>query len=197
MVLKTIINFPQRGIKMKKAFFFWFISLIISFTLFNCSKQETSTDPPAPICDQACQDEHVAYGLIDIFWFVWNQNISGQPAGAKDFTVAGPQGGTIHVTGTTEVSASTGINTLHLVLVMSDCKGLKEKYNLTINGTVTADGTFSTTHKAITYASQQLGYTGTVGKDDWVTNVTGTCNVTVNETFSSVSGTFCNRTFSY
>ncbi len=180
---------------MKRAFFFWFFSLLISFTVFNCSKDESSTNPPQ--CDQACQDEHITYGLLDMFWFVWNQNIAGQPAGVKDFTVTGPQGGTIHVTGNTEVSTSNGINTLHLVLEMNNCKGFKENYNLTFNGRVTTDGTFSITHKAITYASQQIGYSGTVGKDDWITNVTGNCSITINEAFTSVSGTMCGRTISY
>ena len=64
----------------------------------NPFEEETPTETPAPVCDQACQDEHVAYGLVDVFWFIWNQNIAGQPEGSKDFTVAGPQGGTVHVT---------------------------------------------------------------------------------------------------
>jgi hypothetical protein len=183
---------------MKKLFSSLFASVLIIILATTCSDKNSTVDPPpSPTCDQACQDEHTAYGFIDVFWFVWNQNIAGQPAGGKDFTVSGPQGGTIHVTGNTAVSSSTGINTLHLVLEMNSCKGLKEKYNLTFNGSITADGTFSTTHKAITYASQQLGFAGTVGKDDWVTNVNGTCNVTFNEAFSSVSGTTCGRTFSY
>ncbi len=183
---------------MKKNILFWMLSFVLGFTLLNCDKDENSTNtPPVPVCDQACQDGNVAYGFIDMFWFIWNQNIAGQPAGNKDFTVNGPQGGTVHVTGSTQVSASTGINTLHLVLVMSNCKGIKDRYNLTFNGTINADGTFSTTHKAITYASPVLGYIGTVGKDDWVTSVGGTCNTAINEGFNTVTGTICERVFSY
>lgn len=181
---------------MKRTYLFWMLSMMLGFFIISCSEEETSTEPPAPKCDQACQDEHIAYGLVDVFWFIWNQNIAGQPTGAKDFTVAGPQGGTVHVTGTTEV-ASNGINTLHLLLQFTNCKGIKETYNLTFSGSVTADGTFSTTHRAITYASQQLGYTGTVGKDDWVTNVNGFCEATINQTFTTTAGTICGRTFSY
>lgn len=182
---------------MKKSFLFWILSFILSFTFLSCDKEETTTEPPAPTCDQACQDEHVAYGLVDIFWFMWNQNIAGQPAGGKDFTVPGPQGGTFHVTGTTEVSASTGINTMHLVIEMINCKGIKEKYNLTFNGSVSADGTFSDTHKAVTFASLQLGMVGTVGTDDWVTSINQVCPITFNQSASTVSGTICGRMFSY
>ena len=183
---------------MKKNILFWLLSFAVTFTLLNCDKDENSTNTPSvPVCDQECQDGYVAYGYIDMFWFVWNQNIAGQPAGNKDFTVTGPQGGSVHVTGSTQVSTSTGINTLHLVIVMTNCKGIEDKYNLTFNGTITADGTFSTTHKAITYACPVLGYIGTIGKDDWVTSVSGTCNAIINEGFSTVSGTMCERVFNY
>ncbi len=183
---------------MKTTSVLFILAMMLSFLFTNCNKEENNTtEPPAPVCDQACQDEHLAYGIVDVFWFIWNQNIAGQPAGNKDFTVNGPQGGNVHVTGNTEVSASTGINTMHIVLEFSNCKGIEETYNLIFNGTLAADGTFSTTHKAITFSSGQLGYGGSVGKDNWVTPVDGSCSVTINQTISSVTGTICGRTFSY
>lgn len=181
---------------MRRITIFWILTLVLSFTLINCTEEDTPTETPAPVCDQACQDEHLAYGLVDVFWFLWNQNIAGQPEGSKDFTVVGPQGGTVHITGTTEV-ATNGINTMHLTLQFTNCKGIKEKYNLTFNGTVSADGTFSDTYRAVTYASNQLGYNGTVGTDNWVTNINGFCETTINQTFTTTSGTICGRTFSY
>lgn len=141
---------------MKRITIFQILALVLGFTLINCTEEETPTEIPAPVCDQACKDEHLAYGFVDVLWFIWNQNIAGQPTGTKDFTVVGPQGGTAHVTGTTEV-ANNGINTLHLTLKLTNCKGIKEKYNFTFNGTVTADGTFSDTYSTVTYVSQQLG----------------------------------------
>jgi hypothetical protein len=183
---------------MKKTAALFVLSMFLSFLFSYCNKEEdNSTQPAAPVCDQTCQDENVAYGFVDVFWFLWNQNIAGQPAGAKDLTVNGPQGGNVHITGNTAVSSSTGINTLHLVFEFSNCKGIKDKYNLIFNGTMSADGTFSTTHYALTYASNQLNYNGTVGKDDWVTQVDGSCTVTINQTLSTVTGTICGRTFSY
>jgi hypothetical protein len=182
---------------MKKSILFLVISFVISFLIFSCKEKENTTEPQTPVCDQACQDEHTAYGYIQIFWYIWNQNIAGQSVGNKDFTVAGPQGGTVHVTGSTDYSSSNGVNTLHLVLQMNNCKGMGEKYNLTFTGVVTADGTFSLIHKAITHASPVLSYSGTVGKDDWVTDVSGNCAININETLTSTSGTICGRDFSY
>ncbi|GAB4286342.1 MAG: hypothetical protein Kow0098_01410 [Ignavibacteriaceae bacterium] len=181
---------------MKSAIYLLVFTFIFSFTFFSCNKEEATTEPPAPVCDQACQDEHVAFAVVDMFWFIWNQNIAGQQVGTKDFTVDGPQGGTVHVTGTTDYSTNN-INTLHLVLEMNNCKGVDEKYNLTFNCTITADGTFSLLHKAITYSSGDFQFSGTVGKDDWITNVSGNCSISINETLTSVAGTICGRTFSY
>jgi hypothetical protein len=181
---------------MKKIFYLVLLLVISQILLSSCEDKDSTTSPPPPVCDQSCQDEHVAYGLIDVFWFLWNQNIAGQPEGQKDITVNGPQGGTVHITGTTEV-ATNGINTLHLVFDFSNCKGLKEKYNLTFNGIVSADGTFDVTYTAISYTSSMLNYAGTVGTDDWVTNVDDSCPITINETKTTKSGTICGRTFSY
>lgn len=178
--------------------FYSVILLFVSFIFLSGCNEDSSTvsPPPAPVCDQACQDEHVAYGLIDVFWFLWNQNIAGQPIGSKDLSVTGPQGGSVHITGTTAV-ANNGINTLQLVFDFTNCKGLKEKYNLTFNGIVNADGTFDDTYIAISFNSPQLQFSGTVGTDNWVTNVNSLCESIINETKTTVSGTICDRTFSY
>jgi hypothetical protein len=173
------------------------IFLIFSQLLFlSCEKKNTPVTPEAPVCDQGCQDEHVSYGLVDVFWFLWNQNIAGSSEGQKDITVDGPQGGSVHITGNTAV-ANNGVNTLHLVFAFNNCKGLKDTYNLTFNGSVNADGTFDDTYTAISFTSSMLRYTGTVGKDNWITNVDGSCSTTINITKTTTSGNMCGRTFSY
>jgi hypothetical protein len=42
-----------------------------------------------------------------------------------------------------------------------------------------------------------LSYSGTVGKDNWVTDVDDDCPININDTMTSVSGTICGRDFSY
>jgi len=180
---------------MKKYFSLLIISSLLSFSLFSCTSESDITETPQPTCDQNCQDENLAYGIVDVFVFIWNQDIAGQPAGNKDLIVAGPQGGSIHITGTTEV-ATNGINTLHLVFQMINCKGFKEQYNLIFNGTINIDGTFSSTYIARSYSSAQFSYAGTVGKDVNQT-VNGNCPIVINETMPTVAGSICGRTFSY
>lgn len=168
------------------------VFLFLTLIIYMSCKDETSS--PTYKCDQSCQDENTAYGLVTVFTFIWNQNISGQPAGPKDFTVNGPQGGSIHVTGST--AFSNGINTANLIFDFTDCKGGDENYSLTFNGVVSMDGTFNSTYKAVTYASPSLRYQGTVGKNANVP-VNATCQITINETLSHLSGNICGRDFSY
>lgn len=168
------------------------ILLTSSVIYFGCKDDTTSSSSSS--CDQACKDGNTAYGVAHVFNFIWNQNISGQPAGTKDFTVNGPQGGSIHVTGTT--AFANEINTCHLVFDMTDCKGLDENYSLTFNGVVNIDGTFSSTYKALGYTSSSLKFQGNVGKNVNAP-VNETCEITINETTGHLSGTICGREFSY
>jgi len=165
--------------------------LLASVIYMNCKDDATTS---ASSCDQSCQDENTAYGLAHVFNFIWNQHFAGQPTGSHDMTVNGPQGGSIHITGTT--GFSNGINTANLVFDMTDCKGLDENYSLTFTGIVNIDGTFSSTYKALAYISSQLTFHGTVGKNTNVP-VSATCEISINESLSHLSGTICGREFSY
>lgn len=172
-----------------------FVALFILTPIiyYGCSEDSTS---PASKCDQSCQDDNTAYGLVHTYNFIWNQHFAGQPTGTHDKTVNGPKGGTIHITGTTAYSTSNGINTVHLVFEMTNCKGLDENYSLTFNGTMNVDGTFSSTYKAMGFVATQLSYNGTVGKNANVP-VNATCDITINETQTNLSGLICGREFSY
>ena len=166
---------------------------LILFLVSGCSIGEGDT-----VLTQEKQDEYTAYGLVDMFWFIWNQNIAGQPVGVKDFTVDGPLGGSIHVTGYTEYSSSTEINTLHLVCEMTAFYGMKDEYDLQFTGTVNVDGTFSDAYKAITHSSSSLSYSGNVGTGDFDTEVSSNgSDFDIAETRTVISGTIDGRTFSW
>ncbi len=87
--------------------------LIVSTVYFNCSNDDPVST--ASSCDQKCQDNNTAYGLVHIYDFIWNQHFAGQPTGNHDITVNGPKGGSIHITGTTDYSTN-GINTVSLAV---------------------------------------------------------------------------------
>jgi hypothetical protein len=173
--------------------FYIAIFLLISIVTFNCDNEDAVSTNAA--CDQECQDNNTAYGLVHIYNFIWNQHFAGQPTGTHDITVSGPKGGSVHITGTTEYS-NNGINTVHLVFEMTNCKGLDENYSLTFNGTVNAEGTFSSTYSAMGFSATQLMYSGTVGKNANV-SVNATCDFVINQTTNNLSGLICGREFAY
>lgn len=185
----------KKGVFMKKIKLF-IVMLTVALILFlvsGCSVGGVDT-----VLTQEKQDEYTAYGLVDMFWFIWNQNIAGQPVGTKDFTVDGPLGGTIHVTGYTEYSSSTEINTLHLVCEMTAFYGMRDEYDLQFTGTVNVDGTFSDTYKAVTHTSSSLSYSGSVGTGDFTTEVSSNgSDFNIAETRTVISGTIDGRNFSW
>ena len=181
---------------MKKYIFLILLAALSSPFYFACNEPTPTTPtPPTYTCDQECQDGHVAYGFVDCFWFIWNQHIAGQPSGQKDLTVNGPHGGTIHIYGTTAVS-NNGINTVHLTYDMTNCKSMNQHYNLTFTGSMSCDGTFSSSYTAMGYTCDSLIYSGTVCEKT-NTQVSGFCPVTIAEETNGLSGTICGRSFAY
>jgi hypothetical protein len=171
-----------------------FLILLFASLFIYSGCKDDSTSTPQSSCDQSCKDNNTAYGLVHVFNFIWNQHFAGQPTGNKDLTVNGPQGGSIHITGST--AYANGINTVHLIFDMTNCKGSDENYILTFTGVVNVDGTFSPSATAMAFISSALTFQGTVGKNANVP-VNSTCEFTVNETASHLSGTICGRAFSY
>ena len=132
----------------------------------------------------------VAWGLMTGLSDIYNQNLAGTPSGAVDITANGPFGGTVHITGNTSYSESNGIQTVHLLYDMSGCR-ISSTYSssdlnvdLTLNGVISEDGSWSPTYVSVAYASDSLHVNGT--------STRGTKDRTVNETTTFVA----NRTSS-
>jgi hypothetical protein len=147
--------------------------------------------------DQETQDAFVAYGFVNSYKFIWNQNIAGTPVGYKDITVPGPQGGTVHIFGTKGYSSSTGINTVDLTLEMTNCKNSNVSYELTFTGTMICSGSWSSTYRAMGYSSDELSYLGTVDNENTCIEVGDVGPVSITETQNGLSGTICGRPFAY
>lgn len=160
--------------------------------IISCSCGSPAEPEPEGI-SQETKDAYVGYGFVNCFWFIWNQNIAGTPVGAKDLTVAGPQGGTVHIYGTNGLSGD--INTCDLTLDMTDCRSSRVDYDLTFTGSISCVGSFSPSYCAMGYNSEMLSYTGTVDNENTNTAVEDVGPIAITETQSSLCGTICGRSF--
>lgn len=163
---------------------------VIMLSSYSCG----SPSEPETLSQEA-QDAFVAYGFVHTFWFIWNQYIAGTPSGPRDMTVPGPQGGTVHLYGTTGVSGD--INTSNLTLDMTDCKNSNVNYDLTFTGSISCVGSFSPSQTTMGYNSDMLSYSGTVDDDDSNTAVEDAGSIAITETQNGLSGTICGRSFAY
>jgi len=113
----------------------------------------------------------VAWGIMTGLSDIYNQNIAGTPTGPVDLTTAGPFGGTVHITGTTTYDQGNGIETVHLQYDMTDCRisstssSTDLNVDLTLNGVISEDGSWSTAYTSLSYGSDALDVDGVSTRD--------------------------------
>jgi hypothetical protein len=135
----------------------------------------------------------IAWGIMKGLSDIWNQYIAGTPVGSIDINAEGPFGGTVHITGTTSYSQSNGIETVHLEYEMSDCRISSTSstgdlnVDLTLNGVISEDGSFSSTYTSLSYKSEALRIDGTAKRGTREREVHGTTSFKANRTSSGIS----------
>jgi len=169
--------------------------VLLLAVLFGC-------DPDDDGCDQTCQDNYLAYGVLDTCSFLWNQNLAGHPTGAQDVTAGCSLGGTAHITGQTSFDDYNQINSVDLVFDLAGCGHSDKGYDLEFTGVLHWVGTFSPSgFTAMTTSSDELDFSGTVGGSPEV-DVDDTCAVSLSvqgddsET-ATVDGEICGRDVGY
>lgn len=137
--------------------------------------------------------EDVAWGIMTGLVDIFNQNLAGKPTGTIDMIAAGPFGGTVHITGTTSLDQGNGIETVQLKYDMSGCQisstssASDLNVNLTLNGVITEDGSWSTTYVSEAYNSGALSVNGSSKRGDNVRDVNKTTTFKANRTSSGTS----------
>lgn len=135
----------------------------------------------------------VAWGMMTGLSDIYNQNIAGTPSGAIDITASGPFGGTVHITGTTSYDQSNGIQTVHLQYDMSQCRVSSTSsssdlnVDLTLNGVISEDGSWSSTYVSVSYGSDALGVNGASQRGTKERKVNETTTFKANRTSSGIS----------
>jgi len=135
----------------------------------------------------------VAWGLMTGLADIYNQNIAGTPTGVIDKTAAGPFGGTVHITGTTTYDQGNGIQTVHLQYDMSDCRisstssSSDLNVDVTLNGVISEDGSWSSTYTSLSYRSDALDVNGVSTRGTRDRAVDDTTPFKANRTSSGIS----------
>lgn len=135
----------------------------------------------------------VAWGIMTGLADIYNQNIAGTPSGAIDITANGPFGGTVHITGTTSYNQNNGIQTVHLQYDMSDCRisstssSSDVNVDLTLNGVISENGSWSSTYVSLSYDSDALNVDGVSERGTKEREVNDTTTFKANRTSSGIS----------
>jgi hypothetical protein len=135
----------------------------------------------------------VAWGIMTGLVDIYNQNIAGTPTGVIDVTAAGPFGGTVHITGTTSYDQGNGIETVHLQYDMSDCRvsstssSSNLNVDLTLNGVISEDGSWSSTYTSLSYGSDALDVNGVSTRGAKERSADDTTTFKANRTSSGIS----------
>ncbi|MCX6842287.1 MAG: hypothetical protein NTX53_08420 [candidate division WOR-3 bacterium] len=135
----------------------------------------------------------VAWGIMTGLSDIYNQNIAGTPSGAIDITASGPFGGTVHITGTTSYDQGNGIQTVHLKYDMSQCRVSSTSspsdlnVDLTLNGVISEDGSWSSTYVSVSYGSDALSVSGVSQRGAKERDINNTTAFKANRTSSGIS----------
>jgi hypothetical protein len=137
--------------------------------------------------------EDVAWGTMTGLVDIYNQNLAGTPTGPVDITVAGPFGGSVHITGTTSFDQGNGIETVHLQYDMVNCRisstssSSNLNVDLTLTGVITEDGSWSQNYTSLSYNSAALRVNGSSQRGDRQRDVNDMTTFKANRTSSGTS----------
>lgn len=175
---------------------------IISASLLiqSCDKSEDVTTPQTNTCDQKCKDLHTAYAMAEIWRITLNNNIGLRYTGYHDTVVAGPTGGTIHVTGNfTKYSSDSAYH--DFTFSMSGCKIDGSDYTMTFeDGDMGITGTYanSSGYRRLVFLGYNIKFFGniTYGQNQTAPVFEQSCTINFAELTEYRYGYMCNRDFS-
>lgn len=142
----------------------WLITVVVLVLMVLGVTGMSCTKPPRYSDESFYAD--VAWGIMTGLVDIYNQNIAGTPTGSVDIVAGGPFGGTVHITGTTTYDQGNGIETVHLQYDMSNCRisstssSSDLNVDLTLNGVISEDGSWSASYVSLSYDAPNLRLDG-------------------------------------
>lgn len=128
---------------------------------------------------------------------LYNQHVAGKPTGAQDLSGSCAFGGSFRITGQTGPNVSDSPQSIDLVYELTACRVAPVSADgatyadLIVDGVLTEQGSISPTYASVSYASDDLGMTGTVTQQSSTYPVDRRCSVRMNRKTSSVNALVC------
>ncbi len=170
------------------------------------------TGPLSPGCDrpdvnfpQVHRDRIVTWALLGEIDELFNQNLSGQPAGPQDITSDCPLGGSVHITG--DLTTADGAR-CDLLFDLTDCKFERSSASLlsadlTLTGQVNLQRnlTGADSFGNVDFTATGLKIRGDIASTPDQASVSHDCDLSAtisdSATVGAVAGELCNRPVSW
>jgi hypothetical protein len=114
------------------------------------------------VCEQACRDYLVSFGLLDTLLGLYAANIEGNPPGPLNTVADCPLSGSTLITGSVEIT-DAGLAAANVSFSLRDCESSDVPYHLTFDGRVSLQGAFGGVGATtLSFASDALTVSGTL-----------------------------------
>ena len=166
---------------------------------------EAPTPPPAPPCDQACQDRVAVRGLRETMKLAYNLTLQGKEVGTHDQKVPCLRGGSARVYGEATSNALQGTTEVKLTYEFERClyrqrdDEVNENFELTISGKVEQQGTLAVSagsNNALIMKAESVTAAGTV-YDPPIEYAASECTLEISQNGSNIGGDFCGRSVAF
>ncbi|MCK9220511.1 MAG: hypothetical protein M0P47_10740 [Bacteroidales bacterium] len=173
-----------------------FMGIVLVFAN-SCKKSDSES---VTISDENFYKE-LGITLINCYSDIYNQNLAGKPTGNQNITTNGPMGGTVVITGSDSYDNTHGITTTDLVFAMTavkytytytDSNDKTWVTEVTLTGSTTHTGSFSSSYTSINHQSSNLYIKGSVTYDGVVRTIDGSGIVSINRSTKTAVNIFGN-----
>ena len=185
----------------KKVYALFFLVLAGILLLTNsCTVNDDDND--VTISDKIFY-EQIAYTIVKCYTDIYNQNLAGKPTGTQNITTTAPLGGNVSISGTNSLDQAHNITTADLSFALTNVIGSATTSSesgktscttqITISGTTTYKGSFSSTYTSLSHLSQNLHVVGSVTYAGATRTIDMTGIVNINRTSTVTATLFGNN----
>jgi len=181
---------------MKKAISAFILGVIILLLVAGCAKKVEDLTGATT----GATDTQTAMAIVSAFNTVFSQiqfTPTDNPVGSIDQTINGPNGGSVHVTGTATLDQTTQKVNWSITLNWSNYRFLQGSNDFTLNGQMTYSGYSDASGVEAHFAAPNINIKGTMNGSSVDVTISFSFDLKVNSSgHGSISGNIDGRSFS-